>query len=67
MTYQSQAREMLKAVILPLDSLPIMQRAIATSPESNASEVPALALLNEPLKTHRIWAYSHRYVVERGA
>jgi hypothetical protein len=49
--YRSPALEILKAAILPLDALPLMQRAIATSPESNASDVPALALLNAPLKT----------------
>ncbi|NJL44986.1 MAG: hypothetical protein HC922_03030 [Leptolyngbyaceae cyanobacterium SM2_3_12] len=46
-----QANTLLQGVLAPLNSLRIMQRAIAASPESNAGEVPTLALLNAPLKT----------------
>ncbi|NJL49064.1 MAG: hypothetical protein HC929_18405 [Leptolyngbyaceae cyanobacterium SM2_5_2] len=49
--YTSQASTLLNAVIAPLNSLPIMKRAIAASPDFNADSVPTLAILNEPIKT----------------
>ncbi len=49
--YVSQASILLSGVIAPLYSLPLMKRAIAASPDFNASDVPALAILNEPIKT----------------
>lgn len=47
----SPTNVLLEGVLAPLSSLRIMQRAIAASPDSNASEVPTLALLNAPVKT----------------
>jgi hypothetical protein len=49
--YTPQASTLLDAVIAPLNSLPVMKRAIAASPDSNADSVPTLAILNEPIKT----------------
>jgi hypothetical protein len=47
----SQASRMLRGVTTPLDSLTVMKRAIATSQRPNLKDVPALAMLAEPLKT----------------
>jgi len=49
--YTSQAQWIWEGVIAPLNTLPLMQRAIAASSASDATEVPTLAILNEPLKT----------------
>jgi len=46
-----QARWVWEGVVAPLNSLPIMQRAIAAANFGEASEVPTLAILNAPLKT----------------
>lgn len=51
MLYPLQGRFFWEGVIAPLNSLPIMQRAIAASDIPEVSEVPALAILNAPLKT----------------
>ncbi len=49
--YAPQARWVWEGVVAPLTSLPIMQRAIAASSNLEATAVPTLAILNEPLKT----------------
>lgn len=49
--YTPQAQWVWEGVIAPLNSLPLMQRAIAASSKSDANAVPNLAILNEPLKT----------------
>jgi hypothetical protein len=48
--YSPQARWVWEGVVAPLNSLPVMQRAIAAASVSEASEVPTLAILNAPLK-----------------
>jgi hypothetical protein len=49
--YITQAQSVWAGVVAPLNSFPIMQRAIAASPTSDAQQVPGLAILNAPLKT----------------
>jgi hypothetical protein len=49
--YAPQARWIWEGVMAPLNSLPVMQRAIAAASTSDAIAVPTLAILNEPLKT----------------
>jgi hypothetical protein len=48
--YTPQAQWVWAGVMAPLNSLPLMQRAIAAT-TTDAIEVPTLAILNEPLKT----------------
>jgi hypothetical protein len=49
--YTSQAQWVWEGVMASLNTLPLMQRAIAASSALDATEVPTLAILNEPLKT----------------
>lgn len=49
--YTPQAQRVWEGIVAPLNSFPVMQRAIAASSTSEATEVPTLAILNEPLKT----------------
>jgi hypothetical protein len=49
--YRPQAPTLLEGVVVSLNSLRLMKRAIASSPDSQASDVPMLAILNEPIKT----------------
>lgn len=49
--YSPQASAVLDGVLAPLNSLRVMQRAIALAPGVNADAAPTLALLAAPLKT----------------
>ena len=49
--YTPQARWVWEGVVAPLNTLPLMQRAIAAADTVEATQVPTLAILNEPLKT----------------
>ncbi|WP_052050231.1 hypothetical protein [Leptolyngbya sp. KIOST-1] len=49
--YVPKASTLLHGVLAPLNSLRVMQRAIALSPGIDATQVPTLALLAAPLKT----------------
>jgi hypothetical protein len=49
--YTAQASTILHGVIAPLNSLRLMKRTLATTDRDRPSDVPLLALLNEPIKT----------------
>jgi hypothetical protein len=49
--YTSQAGTLLNGVLAPLNSLRLMQRAIASAPGADVDTIPTLALLAAPLKT----------------
>jgi hypothetical protein len=49
--YIPQATTLLNGVLAPLNSLRVMQRAIALAPGADVDTVPTLALLAAPLKT----------------
>jgi len=49
--YAPQAQSVWEGVMAPLNSLPVMQRAIAAAANPATTKVPTLAILNEPLKT----------------
>jgi hypothetical protein len=49
--YAPKADTLLNAVLAPLNSLRIMQRAIASAPGANIDAAPTLELLTAPLKT----------------
>lgn len=49
--YAPQSSTIMQGVVAPLNSLRLMKRAIAASPESNTSTVPLLAIFNSPIKT----------------
>jgi hypothetical protein len=47
----AQAPTIMNGVMAPLNSLRLMKRAIAASPTVDTSDVPILAILQEPIKT----------------
>lgn len=49
--YSPKAGTLLNAVLAPLNSLRIMQRAMASAPDADVKTTPTLALLAAPLKT----------------
>ncbi|MBE9156931.1 hypothetical protein IQ265_08825 [Nodosilinea sp. LEGE 06152] len=49
--YRPKASTLLNGVLVPLNSLRVMQRAIALAPEADVDRAPTLALLAAPLKT----------------
>ena len=49
--YRAKAETLLNAVLAPVQSLQIMQRAMANAPDADVETTPTLALLAAPLKT----------------